>query len=116
MRNKSLFNDTPHCSYMNLEELAEAVYWGEGDRDVEVREDLNTERMVDGEYENISGDEYIFTPPIDLGSLLSAIRESNSLVVLGASIGDDGRLHVFCPNPTRQSGNLFDERHDNELP
>lgn len=115
MRNISLLNADSIDSSMDLEELAEAAYWGE-DRDVEVRQNLYSERMVDGEYEKISGDEYIFSPPISLGALLETIEESNSLVVLDASISDDGRLHVFCPNPTRQSGNLFDERHDNEFP
>jgi len=100
---------------MDLEELAKAAYWGE-DREVEVRQDLHSERMVDGEYEKIPGDEYVFTPPINLGGLMAEIRESNSLVVLEASISADGRLHVFCPYPTKQSGNLFDERHDNVFP
>lgn len=101
---------------MDLDELAEAAYWGESGREIEVREDVESERMVNGEYENIAGNEYIFTPPINVESLLTAIRDDGTLVMLEASINDDGRLHVFCPYPIRQSGNIFDERHDNDFP
>jgi hypothetical protein len=100
---------------MDLEELAEAAYWEEG-REVKVREDLRTERMVDGEVETVWGDEYIFEAPVNVSNLLTAARNSDSMTIMEISVTDEGTLNMFIPRSSNLSGRLFDQRHDNEIP
>jgi len=95
------------------QELAEVAYFGE-DRDVEVRKDVSSERVVGGELQEIGGVEYKLKPPCDVSAVLQAIEDHGETVVLEASLNDRGQLCVFAPYPSHQSGILWDSRCGNE--
>jgi hypothetical protein len=95
------------------QELAEAAFFGE-DGTVEVREDVSSERVVDGELQEIDGVEYKFGAPCDVGAVFQAIEDDDDTVVLEASVSDKGMLCCFCPYPSDRSGNLWDSRSANE--
>jgi len=96
-------------------ELAEVAYFGE-DRNVEVREGVSSERVVDGELQEIEGVEYKFGTPCNVSAVFQAIEDHEDTVVLEASLNDRGMLCCFCPFPNSRSGSLWDSRSDKKLP
>jgi len=97
------------------QELAEVAYFGE-DRAVEVREDVSSERVVDGDVQQVEGIEYKLGPPCNVSAVFQAIEDHEDTVVMGASLNDRGMLCVFCPYRREFSGQLFDHRSGNDMP
>ena len=95
------------------EELAEAAYWFD-DRDINVRNNVSSERVVDGEIQEIGGVEYKISPPCDVSGALQAIAAHEQTVLCDASVNDNGVLCLFCPYRNEFGGQLFDERADND--
>jgi len=98
------------------QELAEAAYFGDDDRDIEVRTNVASERIVDGEVQEIDGVEYKILPPCDVSGALQAIAEHEQTVLCDASVSDKGKLCLFCPYPPEHGGELFYELADNDRP
>ena len=81
---------------------------------MEIRTDVSSERVVDGELQEIEGVEYKFGPPCDVTAVLQAIEDDSETVVLEASLNDRGKLCIFAPYPSHQAGTLWDNRSTNE--
>jgi hypothetical protein len=90
------------------QELAEAAYWKD-DRDIEVRANVSSERIVDGEVREIDGVEFKVSPPCDVSSALQAIEQHSRTTVCDVSLNDYGKLCLFCPYVPRYEGELFHE-------
>jgi len=95
-------------------ELAEAAYWGDDGRDIEVRTNVTSERIVDGEVQEIHGIEYKISPPCDVSAALQAIEAHSRTSVCDASVSDHGKLCLFCPYPRNMEGELFHEHANND--
>jgi hypothetical protein len=98
------------------QELAEVAHFGDDGRDVEVRTNVTSERIVDGEVQQIHGVEYKISPPCDVTAALQTIEEDEQTVVCDASVSDHGELCLFCPYPPDRSGELFHELAHNDRP
>lgn len=97
------------------QELAEAAYWDDN-RDIEVRTNVTSERIVDGEVQEIDGVEYKISPPCDVSGALQAIEAHSRTSVCDASVNDRGELCLFCPFPEEYGGELFHEHAHHERP
>jgi len=98
------------------QELAEAAYFGDDDRDIEVRTNVTSERIVDGEVQEVHGVEYKISPPCDVAGVLQAIAQHSSTTVCDASVSDRGKLCLFCPYRDEFDGQLFHDLAEHERP